>query len=117
MGFDWSTIRYFDWASIRSLDWAKNRNVILVSVATLLLCIGTWRLACSRGPEAPSDESSHVYFRCEACGARFYLTPEELDTKHRRRSSGRTLTDPIRVRCKECGKPAGVRDTQGPSPP
>jgi hypothetical protein len=117
MGFDWSAIRYFDWASIRSLDRAKKRDIVLVSVAALLLCIGTCRLACSSGPEAPSGEAAYVYFRCEECGARFHLTPEELDDKHRTRSSGRALTDPLRVRCKECGKPAGLRDAQGPSPP
>ena len=111
----WARIRYFDWASIRSFNWRSPRNIALVATAALLLCLGTCALVRCGGPEDTTGLSARIYFKCEECGARFYLTAEEIDDRYRTRSSGRTMTGPFRVRCKECGKLTGVRDRAGAS--
>jgi hypothetical protein len=92
---------------------ASARNVVLGSLALLIaLAAVLYYMRYGGGTDQPpTDPSSWVYFKCEACGARFHLNGQELDQAQRQLGGGgpKIGNVPMFV-CKQCGARKATRD-------
>lgn len=91
---------------------ALSRDAILgiVGLVALIAAVGILARGWSGKPNIPIDESTWVYFKCKACGARFYLDGREMEAEMQRFARGGKGSGVAMVRCKQCGQEKAVRE-------
>lgn len=90
---------------------ASTRDFVLLGIALVLIATAAiyfWRSSTNNG--IPTDSSSYVYFKCQACGERFHLNGQEIDRGLRAGSGGPKSMKQTLFICKKCGQPKAARD-------
>ena len=90
---------------------ASTRDFVLLGVALVLILTAVlyfWHSAADNG--IPTDSSSYVYFKCQACGERFYLNGKEIEQALRAGSGGPKSMKQTLFKCKKCGQLKAIRD-------
>lgn len=97
--------------------FAGVRNAVLASVSLVLLIVAAILLLRASADRLPPEARLPVPFQCRACGARFELTPAQIESELPRVSQrGTPDGGGGGFRCRSCGVLQAFRadDSSGP---